>query len=148
CSPRMHTSKHIDHLGNSGSTDRGRTVRNGNGLRARRSRETREISSVAFNFERMTHVQLLLLSKRSSDSPTLMETRRGCAASVGQDVMIHRRKFLLKGSAFAASAPAIVRASSLLPALAATDGWTQGGGGIYPNVPSLRIKPGRRVAVN
>src|SRR5262249_59823914 len=62
--------------------------------------------------------------------------------------MIHRRKFLLKGSAFAASAPAIVRASSLLPALAATDGCTQGGGDIYPTGPSLRLKPGREFAVN
>jgi hypothetical protein len=62
--------------------------------------------------------------------------------------MIHRRKFLLKGSTFAASAPAIVRASSLLPALAATDGWTQGGGDIYPTGPSLRLKPGREFAVN
>src|SRR5262249_46720350 len=136
------------HLGNSGSTDRGRTVRNGNGLRARRSRETREISSVAFNFERMTHAQLLLLSKRSSDSPTLIETKRGCDASVGQDVMMERRMCILKGSAFASSAPAIVRASSLLPALAATDGWTQGGGDIYPTGPSLRLKPGREFAVN
>ena len=62
--------------------------------------------------------------------------------------MIHRRKLLLKGSAFAASAPAIVRASSLLPALAATDGCTQGGGDIYPAGPSLTLKPGREFAAN
>src|SRR5262249_38986470 len=48
----------------------------------------------------------------------------------------------------AASGPAIVRASSLLPALAATDGCTQGGGDIYPTGPSLRLKPGREFAVN